>query len=127
MYPISDKETEKNKKIMEKCYVPNIFIGYKNSKNEYISSSFEMIDELFFSKDHDHDKYKNIIFNNPAPGSVETLAQIKTRLEIFSRDHCGSTLINYIQPRFPISIFNIKSGGYYNKYIKYYTKLLNKN
>ncbi|AYV78001.1 MAG: hypothetical protein Edafosvirus3_79 [Edafosvirus sp.] len=69
--PISVEETNRNKIIMEKIQIPNIFIGYYDQKcskenctkdDRYVNSSHAMIEELFFGKTHDHKKYKDMTF-----------------------------------------------------------------
>jgi len=60
--PISEFETRKNKSIIDKYILPNIFIGYyENITNKYIICN-NMIDDLFFGNPHDHSKYLNISF-----------------------------------------------------------------
>jgi endonuclease I len=68
---ISDMETDRNKKIIQKFKVPNIFMGYYQvisndsgeKKSQYVISDFDMILDLLFGKEHLHDKYTNIIFS----------------------------------------------------------------
>ena len=59
--PISDYERNKNIKIMDEYSLPNIFIGYYNKEGKYTIIA-DIIDELFFGKPHNHDKYTNISF-----------------------------------------------------------------
>ncbi|ARF08018.1 hypothetical protein Catovirus_1_68 [Catovirus CTV1] len=59
---ISDREHKRNKNMIEHLGVANIFIGYKNNKNEYIPSNSNIVEELFFGKSHDHNKYLEIEF-----------------------------------------------------------------
>ena len=59
--PISDYEKNKNIKIMDEYSLPNIFIGYYNKEGKYTIIA-DIIDELFFGKPHNHDKYTNISF-----------------------------------------------------------------
>jgi endonuclease I len=59
--PISEYEKSKNIKIINEYSLPNIFIGYFNKDEKYIDIP-DIIDELFFGKPHDHNKYLNITF-----------------------------------------------------------------
>jgi endonuclease I len=59
--PIHDYETNKNIKIIDEYIIPNIFIGYYNNDGIYITIP-NIIDELFFGKEHDHHKYTDIFF-----------------------------------------------------------------
>ena len=77
------KEIQRNKTIMDKYCLPNIFVGYSDKRKctaecygesitddkFYVNSSFVMIEDLFFGKEHDHDKYKNIEFVVKEPPS----------------------------------------------------------
>ena len=60
--PVSIEETSRNKKIIELTNVPNIFVGYIDSKKNYHESSFQDIENLLFGKIHDHHKYTDITF-----------------------------------------------------------------
>lgn len=73
--PISPNEIKKNKKIIKLSQVPNIFIGFMNKSkctkksidqctldDYYVTSSFEMIEDLLFGKEHDHKNYTTIEF-----------------------------------------------------------------
>lgn len=59
---IIDEEHTRNKNIIKNLGVPNIFIGFTDSDNKYVSFGNDIIDELFFGKNHDHNKYLDINF-----------------------------------------------------------------
>lgn len=58
--PIIQQEVERNKRIIQLIQVPNIFTGHYNENDEYITGDFSIIEELFFGKAHDHNKYINM-------------------------------------------------------------------
>lgn len=89
--PISDMEELRNIKLNMYCGVPNIFIGHITKSFKYNVSDFQMIDELLFSKPHDHSKYTNIdILFDTSDGEEEEKirADVKTKIEKHSRSHC---------------------------------------
>ena len=45
--------------------VPNIFVGYMSNNDDYIESSFDIIQKLLFGHEHNHDFFKNYSFKNP--------------------------------------------------------------
>lgn len=109
---IKDRETEKNKKIIEFFGVPNIFIGYYDN-GIYVKSNINMIEELFYGKIHDHDKYLNIKFiSDDVKETFESnKAIVKSKIEHFSRFHCNLKQIEIV------------TGGYKSKYSKYVSKI----
>lgn len=60
---ISFEENMRNIGIIDNTGVPNIFVGYRNIKGRYINSSFDIIDELLFGKEHNHEKYETMEFD----------------------------------------------------------------
>jgi endonuclease I len=61
--PVNDIETRRNKEIIGFTSVPNIFVGYTTKDGTYHTSTMDVIDELFFGKPHDHEKYTGIEFD----------------------------------------------------------------
>jgi hypothetical protein len=116
---ISYREHNKNIAFIEKRGVPNIFIGYKNKDGHYVNSSFDMIQELFFGKEHDHEKYKSISFWRPKITSGDRIfrnyKELKTYIDnLNSSNHC----IPELHPGVGHSV-----GGYKNKFLKYNIKI----
>lgn len=79
--PISPIERAKNKSLIDRFVVPNIFIGFSDKRKcesscsadkissdvFYTDSDMTIIDDLFFGRTHDHNKYKGIIFVSKQP------------------------------------------------------------
>jgi hypothetical protein len=89
--PISDAEELRNIKLNLYCGIPNIFVGRISNAHGYHKSDFQIIDELLFSKPHNHTKYTNMDFLFDLPDLEkpdEVRAVVKTKIEKYSRSHC---------------------------------------
>jgi endonuclease I len=99
--PISDAEELRNIKLNLYCGIPNIFVGYISNTREYYKSDFQLIDELLFSKPHEHSKYTdiNVLFQLPDPKKAEEVRNIiKSKIEKYSRSHCILSVPSAILP-----------------------------
>jgi hypothetical protein len=79
-----------------------------------------VIEELLFSKPHDHNKYTTIEFWIPQKDDRH-FEDVKRQIEIFSVNHCVDS--KYIQPKYPIKMEAMSGGDYKQKYLKYESKV----
>ncbi|VBB18953.1 hypothetical protein YASMINEVIRUS_1485 [Yasminevirus sp. GU-2018] len=61
--PITAIETERNKYIIKTTSVPNIFVGFKTGDGRYQSSTFDVVEDLLFGREHNHKQYEDLVFH----------------------------------------------------------------
>jgi len=93
---ISPEELIRNIDIIKLTRIPNIFTAHVDGNMEYIQSNFEMIDDLLFGKDHDHNKYLNIeLFNS---FNINTLKYVYNNTESKESNYSLKPLKIYNDP-----------------------------
>lgn len=128
--PISEEEHRRNITIIQIVQVPNIFVGYKTKfivdgveKSFYINSNFDVIEELLFGKPHDHNKYKNIIFDIDIARCSGTDLKIednvfnrikddvKCRIKVNKENILAKTLQNSLADKITVASHQIQQHG----------------
>lgn len=80
---VNDIERNRNKLIIKHTSVPNIFVGYADKDNIYHDADVNIVEDLLFGREHDHNIYTNMEFYK-LPYN-ETGIQISTKNCVYNK------------------------------------------